>query len=79
MIADQTPAWRYIRYWTTFLNQDTPVLTGTEELARKFDYPVVFMHVDRVKEAIINVIIPLFRFIRSKRKNLKLPKGTSEF
>lgn len=49
MISDQSPFRKYIHYWSTFMNQDTPVLTGTEQLARKFDYPVVYVHFVRVK------------------------------
>lgn len=49
MISDQTPAEQKIHHWTTFLNQDTPVLTGTEQLARKFDYPVFYAEIKRIK------------------------------
>ncbi len=30
-ISDQTPVRQYIQYWTTFLNQDTPVLLGARK------------------------------------------------
>lgn len=40
-LADQTPAPEFA-YWTTFLNQDTPVFQGTEKIAKKLDYPVVY-------------------------------------
>lgn len=47
-IADQkAPA--ETAYWTTFLNQDTAVFNGAEKLAKKFDYPVVYMSVNKVK------------------------------
>ena len=49
MISDQTPTAAGARHWMTFLNQDTPVLVGAEQLARKFDYPVMFGSVSRVK------------------------------
>jgi len=49
MISDQTPAEQKIHHWTIFLNQDTPVLTGTEQLARKFDYPVFYAEIKRIK------------------------------
>lgn len=49
MISDQTPDRISINYWTTFLNQDTPVVTGTEVLARKFDYPVYYAEITRIK------------------------------
>ena len=45
-IADQTPAPEGA-YWTEFLNQDTPVFTGTAKIAKKFNYPVIYVSVDR--------------------------------
>ncbi|MCL4282448.1 MAG: lysophospholipid acyltransferase family protein [Flavobacteriales bacterium] len=45
-IADQTPAPGHA-YWTTFLNQDTPVFWGTETIARKLGYPVIYLGIDR--------------------------------
>lgn len=45
-IADQTPAPEHA-YWTTFLNQDTPVFRGTETIARKLGYPVIYLGIDR--------------------------------
>jgi Kdo2-lipid IVA lauroyltransferase/acyltransferase len=47
-IADQTPA-PDSAYWTTFLNQDTPIFKGTEVIAKKLNYPVVYANVKRVK------------------------------
>lgn len=49
MISDQTPNATSVHYWTKFLNQDTPAITGTEVLARKFDYPVYFADITRIK------------------------------
>ena len=45
-IADQTPPPRSA-HWMTFLNQDTPVFKGTETIARKMDYPVIYLSVVR--------------------------------
>lgn len=47
-IADQTPS-PDNAYWTTFLNQDTPVFWGTEKIAQKLNFPVVYVTVNRVK------------------------------
>jgi Kdo2-lipid IVA lauroyltransferase/acyltransferase len=47
-IADQTP-FPQQAYWTTFLNQDTPLYTGAEKLAKKLNFPVVFVNIVRVK------------------------------
>lgn len=53
-VADQT-AFPETAYWTTFLNQDTAVFTGTEKLAVKFNYPVVYMNVIRKKRGYYEV------------------------
>lgn len=47
-IADQTPPPEGA-YWTNFLNQDTPVFVGTEKIAQKLNYPVVYVTVSRPK------------------------------
>ncbi|MDR0994820.1 MAG: lysophospholipid acyltransferase family protein [Tannerella sp.] len=46
-LADQTPSRANLHYWTEFLHQDTPMLTGPERIARKLDIPVVFLDVER--------------------------------
>ncbi len=48
-IADQTPSNVQGAYWTTFLDQDTPVFKGTEMISKKIGYPVVYANVKRVK------------------------------
>lgn len=48
-LMDQTPRKHEIQYWTIFLNQDTPVLTGTEKVARKLDAAVIFCHIRKLK------------------------------
>jgi KDO2-lipid IV(A) lauroyltransferase len=53
-IADQTASSQNA-YWTTFMNQDTRVFTGPDKLARKFNYPVVYMKVERVKRGYYEV------------------------
>ena len=47
-IADQA-ATSSNSYWTTFLHQDTAVFNGPEKLAVKFNYPVVYMNIQRTK------------------------------
>ncbi len=48
-LMDQTPRKHEIQYWTNFLNQDTPVLTGTEKVARKLDAAVIFCHMKKIR------------------------------
>lgn len=47
-IADQTPQ-PDNAYWTTFLNQDTPVFWGTEIISKKLDLPIVYVTIRREK------------------------------
>ncbi len=63
-IADQT-APRDTAYWTTFLNQDTAVFTGPEKLAVKFNYPVVYIGMRRLRRGYYEVI-PELLFARPK-------------
>lgn len=44
-IADQTPFWNNIHYWTDFLNHDTPVLTGTECIAKKYNLTTYYLDI----------------------------------
>jgi KDO2-lipid IV(A) lauroyltransferase len=48
LIADQAAS-SANSYWTTFLHQDTLVFNGPEKLAVKFNYPVVYMNIRRIK------------------------------
>ncbi len=57
-IADQTPSPEHA-YWTTFLNQDTPVFWGIEKIARKLNYPVVFVSVRRIKRGYYTIFSEL--------------------
>lgn len=49
MVGDQSPSKNSIHYWSHFLNQPTPMITGTETLAKKFGYPVFFLKTTYVK------------------------------
>lgn len=46
-ISDQVPFWNNIHHWCQFLEQDTPVLTGTERLARKLNHAVFYLDMKR--------------------------------
>ncbi len=48
-LADQKPSANALDYWTDFLNQNTPIITGAEIIARKTGFPVVYVHTHRVK------------------------------
>ena len=48
-ISDQVPTWFNIHHWLTFLNQETPVFTGVERIARKMHQAVFYVDVECVK------------------------------
>ncbi|MDR3137441.1 MAG: lysophospholipid acyltransferase family protein [Tannerellaceae bacterium] len=54
-LADQRPPLSAVHYRTSFLNQDTPMLTGAERIARKLDLPVVFLNTCKVKRGYYTV------------------------
>jgi len=54
-IADQSPHVSEIQYWTTFLNQDTPVFLGIEKFALRTHQPVYFFTVIRVRRGFYEV------------------------
>lgn len=69
-IADQTPSRANLHFWTDFLHQDTPFLTGPERMARKLDLPVVFLDVKPVRRGYYTLTMELLT---------KRPKETPEF
>ena len=59
-LGDQRPKKKHIRYWTTFLNQDTPVMLGSEQIAKRLDQVVVFFKISKLKRGHYEVeIIPV--------------------
>ncbi len=48
-LTDQRPPRVSDKYWTTFLNQDTPVQTGMEKIARSLSLPVIYLDIEKVK------------------------------
>lgn len=58
-LTDQTPVRSEIKYWTAFLNQETPVYLGPEKIASKFDMAIVFFHIQKIKRGHYNLHIEL--------------------
>jgi Kdo2-lipid IVA lauroyltransferase/acyltransferase len=48
LAADQTPPWNH-PYWTMFLQQKTQFFNGPAKLAQRFNQPVFFQQVKRIK------------------------------
>ena len=58
LISDQTPP-PDKHFWLEFLHQDTMVYSGVEKIARKFDLPVFFCNMHRVKRGYYSVHLDL--------------------
>jgi KDO2-lipid IV(A) lauroyltransferase len=56
LLADQSPSSRKSAHWVEFLGQDTASLPGTDVLARRFNYPVLYYHVRRSKRGFYEVV-----------------------
>ena len=48
-LGDQSPAHSTKSYWMKFLNQETALLFGTEQMANDYDFAVVFFIVHKIK------------------------------
>jgi Kdo2-lipid IVA lauroyltransferase/acyltransferase len=53
--ADQSPSNPDKAFWTTFLNQPTPVFYGPEKFAKEFNMPAVFSTIHKVKRGYYEV------------------------
>jgi len=49
MLVDQSPKLIRAYHWTTFFGKEVPVITGTEMLAKKHDYAVMYIETTKVK------------------------------
>ncbi len=58
-ISDQTPAKKDIKFRMPFLNQDTPVFTGAEKIAVRYDMAVVFFNIQKIKRGYYNLDVEL--------------------
>jgi KDO2-lipid IV(A) lauroyltransferase len=67
-LSDQAPPDAKKSYWTTFLNQPTPVLFGTEFMANEYDFSVVFFVVRKRKRGYYELELNL---ITDNSKELK--------
>lgn len=57
--SDQAPASSGRAYWTNFLNQDTAVAIGVEKYAIKYDLPVFFGGLNKVKRGYYSINLEL--------------------
>ena len=49
LLSDQSPVRTSVHYYTEFLHQHTATISGTEQIAKKFDYPVYYARMKKLK------------------------------
>lgn len=59
VLADQSPGDSLKSYWMKFLNQDTPIAFGAEQIAHEYNYSVVYLHMKKAKRGYYNVVFEL--------------------
>lgn len=75
-ISDQVPFWNNIHHWIDFLNHDTPVLTGTERLAKQAGHAVLYLDVTRPKRG---YYVAEFKLITREPKQMEDYTITDEY
>jgi len=55
LLSDQSPAIQKTHYWSNFLNTKVPIHTGAEMIAKKHDFSVIYMRVNRIKRSYYEV------------------------
>ena len=68
-ISDQRPLAKELYYWVTFMNQDTPVYTGTEKIARNTNAAVVYTEITRIARGHCRLKLELLK------EDIGVPKG----
>jgi KDO2-lipid IV(A) lauroyltransferase len=58
-LGDQSPAHSTKSYWLNFLDQDTAVLFGTEQMANDYDFKVVFFVIHKIKRGFYELELKL--------------------
>ena len=69
IIADQNPVVNSSTKWHDFFGRKVPVFMGTERIARKMDYPVIFCNMQKTNRGRYKI------FLEELEKN---PKNTAE-
>ena len=55
MLSDQSPSDVHKSFWTIFMHQETPFLYGAEYFARKYNMPVIYYEVTKVRRGYYEV------------------------
>jgi KDO2-lipid IV(A) lauroyltransferase len=75
-LADQRPQLASLQYWTRFMNQDTPVILGSEKIAVKFGMVAIFLAIRKVDRGYYEAE---FRVLEENPSSLPKYRMTSDY
>lgn len=55
LVADQSPSNTSLSYWINFFNKKTACIHGPEKYAKMYNYPVIFIDIQRVKRGFYEI------------------------
>jgi KDO2-lipid IV(A) lauroyltransferase len=72
LIADQTPAKRYTKYFTDFLNQETAVFFGPERIGKKINAVIIYANIIKEKRGLYKIKFSLLCDNPNERKDYEI-------
>ena len=74
-IADQTPVWHSIHLWMDFLNQETPVFTGTERIAKQVNACIYYIDLFRPRRGYYHAVFKPVKWDEESEKEFPITEA----
>ena len=74
-IADQTPVWNSIHLWMDFLNQETPVFTGTERIAKQVNACIYYIDITRPRRGYYQAVFKPVKWSEEEGKEYPISEA----
>lgn len=74
ILSDQSPKDGHYKHRDTFMNIDVPMFTGAEDLAKKLDFAVLYLQVEKVKRGYYNVTFKTIAEDATKFEDYKITR-----
>lgn len=74
LVGDQRPQPGDLKNWTTFMNQDAPIITGPEKLARRFNLATLYMDTCQTKRGYYTITLHVISENSAETEELEITK-----
>jgi KDO2-lipid IV(A) lauroyltransferase len=78
LVADQSPSSKKSAHWVDFLGIQSAFVPGLDFLSRKFQYPVYYFHVDRVKRGYYQITYELVHPNPAAADNMEVTRAYAQ-